>query len=220
MENDVEDVKKKWIDNSPKFKNKIIDYKKRRNAISSDTHEMFKDYIRNEKIDTLNDKMKKLYEKMEKKKDSNKKKKRRLYNFEGVDLSSLEEIEKKKNIFLNRIKEDIKYKIREGKYHLIEMDNFKHFEEAMKKFRLKNALDNKKVKIYINLVEKYLHFYQLDLDKKEKEKEDEDRINKFLRDLKQEIFVTLPYVKEVKGRHCHSVDYFKEFQELSEYFGF
>jgi hypothetical protein len=49
---------------------------------------------------------------------------------------------------------------------------------------------------------------------------DEDRINKFLRNLNQEIYVTLPYVKEVKGRNCHSVDYFKELQELSELHGF
>ena len=103
---------------------------------------------------------------------------------------------------------------------MIEMDNFKNFEEAMNKFKLKSSSDEKKVKLYINLVEKYLHFYQTDLDKKEKEKMDEDRINKFIRNLKQEIYITLPYVKEVQGRYCHSVDYFKELQELSEYHGF
>ena len=217
MENNGEIMKKKWIENSPKFKNRLMDKKKRRYAISSDSHEMFKEYIKNEKIDSLNEKMKKLYEKLERKKN---KKKKRIYSFEGVDLTSLNEIEKKKIIFLNRIKEDIKYKIHEGKYHMIEMDNFKIFEEAMKRFKLKNALDNKKVKIYINLVEKYLHFYQLDLDRKEKEKEDEDRINKFLRNLNQEVYVTLPYIRDAKGRYCHSVDYFKELQELSEYHGF
>ena len=74
----------------------------------------------------------------------------------------------------------------------------------------------RKVKIYINLVEKYLHFYQVELDNREKEKMDEDRINKFLRNLNREIYVTLPYVKEIQGRHCHSVDYFKELQELSK----
>ena len=103
---------------------------------------------------------------------------------------------------------------------MIEMDNFKTFEEAMNKFKLKNAKDIKKVKVYINLVEKYLHFYQIELDKKEKEKMDEDRINRFLRNLNQEMYVTLPYVRDVKGRYCHSVDYFKELQELSEYHGF
>jgi hypothetical protein len=222
MENNGEVIKKKWMENSPKFKNRIIDFNKRRFAISNESHQMFDEFIRNEKIEMLSDKMKKLYDKIEKKRksDSKRKKKKRPYSFTGTDLSSVEEIEKKKKIFLNRIKEDIKYKINEGKYHRIEMDNFKNFEEAMNKFKLKNASDIKKVKLYINLVEKYLHFYQMELDKKEKEKMDEDRINRFLRNLNQEIYVTLPYVKDVKGRHCHSVDYFKELQELSEYHGF
>ena len=33
------------------------------------------------------------------------------------------------------MREDIRYKINEGKYHLIEMDNFYHFEDAMNKFK-------------------------------------------------------------------------------------
>ena len=224
IENKGDIMKKNWIDNSPKFKNRIIDYNnKRRYAISNESHEMFNDLIKNEKNESLNDKMKKLYDKIEKKKRNKEMKKRKKYrpfSFAGVDLSSVEEIEKKKKMYLNRIKEDIKYKITEGKYHMIELDNFKNFEEAMIKFKLKSASDYKKVKIYVNLVEKYLNFYQNELDMKEKEKMDEDRINKFLRNLKQEILVTLPYVKKVKGRNCHSVDYFKEFQELSEYHGF
>ena len=224
MENNGDIIKKKWMENSPKFKNRILDYNnKRRYAISNGSHELFGELIKNERIESLNDKMKKIYANMEKKKksnDSKKRKKKRPYTFVGVDLTSVQEIEKKKRVFLNRIKEDIKYKITEGKYHRLEMDNFKTFEEAMQKFKLKNALDIKKVKLYINLVEKYLHFYQMELDKKEKEKMDEDRINKFLRNLNEEIYVTLPYVKDAKGRHCHSVDYFKELQELSEYHGF
>ena len=223
MENKGDIIKKNWMENSPKFKNRIIDYNKRRFAISNNSHEMFDDLIKNERIESLNAKMKKLYEKMDKKRkstDSKRRKKKRPYSFAGVDLASVDEIEKKKKIFLNRIKEDIKYKISEGKYHMIEMDNFKNFEEAMNKFKLKNAKDIRKVKLYINLVEKYLHFYQLELDKKEKEKMDEDRINRFLRNLNQEVYVTLPYVRDVKGRYCHSVDYFKELQELSEYHGF
>ena len=103
---------------------------------------------------------------------------------------------------------------------MIEMDNFRNFEEAMNKFKLKNAKDNRKVKLYINLVEKYLHFYQIELDKKEKEKIDEDRINRFLRNLNKEVYETLTYIRDVKGRYCRSVVYFKELQELSEYHGF
>ena len=214
-------IKKNWMENSPKFKNKIIDFSnKRRFAITNDSHEMFDALIRNERIKNLNEKMQKVYDKIERKRKEfeykkKKKKKKRPFSFEGVDLTSVAEIEKKKKIFLNRIKEDIKYKINEGKYHLIEMENFKTFDEAMDKFKLKAASDIKKVRLYVNLVEKYLHFYQVELDNREKEKMDEDRINKFLRNLNREIYVTLPYVKDIKGRHCHSVDYFKELQELS-----
>ena len=190
MENNGEIVKKKWIDNSPKFKNRIIEYtNRRRMGILNDNHEMFDDFIRHEKINDLNEKVRNMYEKLEKKRkalENKKKKKRRPYNFFGVDLTSVDAIEKKKKVFLNRIKEDIKYKINEGKYHLIEMDNFHHFEEAMNKFKLKNADDSKKVKLYVNLVEKYFHFYQSELDSREKEKNDEDRINKFLKNLKQQ----------------------------------
>ena len=219
MENNGEIVQKKWIDNSPKFKNRIIEYtNKRRMGMLNENHDMFNDLIRHEKINELNEKMRKVYEKVEKKRkalENQKKKKRRPYNFFGVDLTSVDAIEKKKKVFLNRMKEDIKYKINEGRYHLIEMDNFYHFEEAMNKFKLKHADDSKKVKLYVNLVEKYFHFYQNELESREKEKMDEDRINRFLKNLKQELLVTLPHVKEIKGKHCHSVDYFEELQKLS-----
>ena len=137
-----------------------------------------------------------------------------------MDLKNIEEIEKKKKVYLFRLKEDIKYKITEGKYHLIEMENFKNFEKAMIQFRLKDTSNEKKVKLYIRLIERYLRFYQMELDNKEKEKNDEDRINKFLRALKQDVYETLPLVKEIKGRYCHSIDYFQELYQLSEIHGF
>ena len=55
----------------------------------------------------------------------------------------------------------------------------------------------------------------MELDKKRKTM-DEDRINKIIRNLNEEIYINLPNVKYVKGRHCHSVDNFKELQELSK----
>ena len=224
MENNGEIVQKKWIDNSPKFKNRIIEYtNRRRMGMLNDNHDMFNDFIRHEKINELNEKMRKVYEKVEKKRkelENQKKKKRRPYNFFGVDLTSVDAIEKKKKVFLNRMREDIRYKINEGKYHLIEMDNFYHFEDAMNKFKLKNADDSKKVKLYVNLVEKYFHFYQNELESREKEKMDEDRINRFLKNLKQELLVTLPHVKEIKGKYCRSVDYFEELQKLSKLYDF
>ena len=222
--NKGEVMKKRWMENSPKFKNRILDFTRiRRHAISASSYEMFDDLSKNEKITKLSDKIKLVYDRLKKKRKAKKKHKRRknqYFNFLGVDLTKIEEIEKKKKVYLFRLKEDIKYKINEGKYHLIEIENFKHFENAMNKFRLKDSLDPKKVKLYINLVQKYLHYYKVALDNKEREKNDEDRINRFLRNLNQEIYETLPNIKEIKGRYCHSVDYFKELQKLSEIHGF
>ena len=224
LENKGEVMKKKWMENSPKFKNRIIDISKsRRHAISATNYEMFDDITKNEKILKLSDKMKLVYDRLKEKRKArkkNKRKKMKYFNFIGVNLKNLEEIEKKKKVYLFRLKEDIKYKINEGKYHLIEMENFKHFENAMNKFRLKDANDPKKVKIYINLVQKYLHYYKVELDNKEREKNDEDRINRFLRTLNKDVYETIPTLKQIQGRHCHSVDYFQELQKLSEIHGF
>ena len=224
LENKGEVMKKKWMENSPKFKNRILDISKsRRHAISATSYEMFDDITKNEKIMKLSDKMKLVYDRLKQKRKArkkNKRKKKNYFNFIGVNLKNLEEIEKKKKVYLFRLKEDIKYKINEGKYHLIEMENFKHFENAMNKFRLKDALDPKKVKIYINLVQKYLHYYKVELDNKEREKNDEDRINRFLRSLNRDVYETIPALKQIQGRHCHSVNYFQELQKLSEVHGF
>ena len=76
------------------------------------------------------------------------------------------------------------------------------------------------MRLYINLVKKYLHFYKAELDKKEKEKNDEDRINRFLRILNHEIYEKIPEEKQILGRHCRSVDYYQELLKLSELHGF
>lgn len=102
MENNGEIVQKKWIDNSPKFKNRIIEYtNRRRMGMLNDNHDMFNDFIRHEKINELNEKMRKVYEKVEKKKriGESEEEKRRPYNFFGVDLTSVDAIEKKKKFF-------------------------------------------------------------------------------------------------------------------------
>ena len=224
IENKGEVMKKKWMENSPRFKNRILELcNRRRNAISAESYKMLDNLTKNERIMSLNDRMKNVYailKKKRKERKKNKRKKKRYFNFIGVDLTKVDEIEKQKKVYLYRLKEDIKYKISEGKYHLIEMENFKHFENAMNKFRLKDAFDPNKVKLYINLVKKYLHFYKVQLDNKEREKNDEDRINRFLRNLRQEVYETLPTVKLIQGRNCHARDYFQELQLLSEIHGF
>ena len=225
LENKGDIMKKKWMENSPKFKNRILDFSnRRRHAISAANYEIFDDLAKNERITKLSDKIKFMYDKLKKRRKEKKKKKKNrkinYFNFMGVDLTNVDEIEKKKKVHLFRLKEDIKYKIMQGKYHLIEIENFKHFENAMNKFRLKDSLDPKKVRLYINLVKKYLHFYKAELDKKEKEKNDEDRINRFLRILNHEIYEKIPEEKQILGRHCRSVDYYQELLKLSELHGF
>ena len=164
LENKGDVMNKKWMENSPKFKNRILDLSKsRRHAISATNLEMFDNISKNEKITKLNDRMRIVYENLRNNRKARKKKKRKkrnYFNFIGVDTTSIEEIEKKKKVYLYRMKEDIKYKINQGKYHLIEMENFKHFENAMNKFKLKDSFDPKKVKLYISLVQKYLLYYK------------------------------------------------------------
>ena len=216
-------MNKNWMDNSPNFKNRIVDFnKKKRDVISESSEELADELSKNEKIYKLSDKMKLLYDRIIRRRKTKKKKKKKssYYNFAGVDLKNIEEIERKKKVYLLRLKEDIKFKITEGKYHLIELENFKNFENAMIKFRLKDTSNEKKVKLYIRLIERYLRFYKMELDNKEKEKNDEDRINKFWRALKQDVYETSPLVKEIKGRYCHSIDYFQELYQLSEIHGF
>ena len=222
--NKGEIMNKKWMENSPRFKNKIIDLSKfRRYGISATSPEMFENLSKNERITKLSGRIKYIYDRLKikrREKKKIKKKKHKYFNFNNVDLSKLHEIEKKKNLYLLRLKEDIKYKIQEGKYHLIEIDNFKNFENAMNRFKLKDTLDPKKVKIYTNLVLKYFEYYRSELDRKEKVKTEEDRINRFLRDLNQDVYDTIPTLKKIQGRFCHSIDYFQELQKLSELHGF
>ena len=212
------------MENSPRFKNKIIDLSKfRRYGISATSPEMFESLSKNERITKLSGRIKYIYDRLKikrREKKKIKKKKHKYFNFNNVDLSKLHEIEKKKNLYLLRLKEDIKYKIQEGKYHLIEIDNFKNFENAMNRFKLKDTLDPKKVKIYTNLVLKYFEYYRSELDRKEKVKTEEDRINRFLRALNQDVYDTIPTLKKIQGRFCHSIDYFQELQKLSELHGF
>ena len=78
LENKGEVMKKKWMENSPKFKNRIIDISKsRRHAISATNYEMFDDITKNEKILKLSDKMKLVYDRLKEKRKARKKNKRK-----------------------------------------------------------------------------------------------------------------------------------------------
>ena len=56
------------------------------------------------------------------------KNKKNFSRFSGINITSVEDIEYKKNVLLLQMKEDIKNKINEGKYDLNELENFHRFE--------------------------------------------------------------------------------------------
>ena len=194
---------------------------RRRGGVIIPTPEVFKNIIKIKEISDLNDKMKKLYDHIyrEKKKDEFKKKRKKhyIYSFIGVDLNNIKDVEKKKRAHLSRIKEDIKNKIIKGNYHFAELEHFKVFERAMNNINLsKLEGDPKRIKEYVHTLEKYFQLFYYELLTKERQKRDEDRINKFLYNLQEEVGVTVPYVKFVKGKRCRSTDYNIE-ANLSEF---
>ena len=98
IENKGEVMKKKWMENSPRFKNRILELcNRRRNAISAESYKMLDNLTKNERIMSLNDRMKNVYailKKKRKERKKNKRKKKRYFNFIGVDLTKVDEIEK------------------------------------------------------------------------------------------------------------------------------
>ena len=66
LENKGDIMKKRWMENSPKFKNRILDFSnRRRHAISVANYEIFDDLAKNERITKLSDKIKFMYDKFE-----------------------------------------------------------------------------------------------------------------------------------------------------------
>ena len=192
---------------------------KRRGAVIIPTPEVFKSIIKVKELSDLNDKMKKIYDDIYKQKRreeyvknaNRKKKKHYIYSFEGVDLNNIKEIEIRKKVHLNRIKEDIKYKINQGKSHMSELQYFQNFEKAVNNINLSRIEgDAKRIKEYVHTMEKYFQLFYYELLNRERGKKEEDRINKFLYELHEEVGVTVPYVKYIKGKRCRSTDYNKE----------
>ena len=188
---------------------------RRRDALINPSIEVFKEAVKSQKMADLNNKMKKIYEDIhkEKKREEYKSKKRKFYifSFAGVDPTNFEEIEKRKFVNLNRLKEDIKFKISEGKYHAIELDNFQNFSKAIMAINLAKYRNNpKKLIEYMHSLEKYFQLFYNELINREKQNNDEKRINKFLYNLKQEVGETIPFVTNYKGKFCRSIDLNKE----------
>ena len=179
--------------------------------------EAFKNAIENKKFLDLNKRMKKLYENIhkEKKRTENKiqskKKKRYVYSFIGVDLDNVNDIEKRKKVNLNILKEDIRYKIIQHKYHLIEMYHYENFSKALMAIDFsKYRYNKKKLRDYIHTMEKYFQLFLNEVINRERQISDEKRINKFLYNMKQEIGEIIPYVTNYKGKFCRSSDLNKE----------
>ena len=213
-------VKPKTVKEAFEEERRKLSYR-RRGGIMIPSPEYFKNVVKIKELSDLNDKMKKMYEHIvkEKKREEHKKKRKKhyIYSFIGVNLDNIKEVETRKKVHLNRIKEDIKYNISQGKYHLSDMENFLVFERAMNRINLSKIQgDPKRIREYVHTLEKYFQLFYYELLIKERQKKDEDRINKFLYELHEEVGVTVPYVKYVKGKKCRSTDYNKEIN-LSEF---
>ena len=134
-------------------KRKII--YRRRGGIFIPSANILNGIIKNQEKTELNNKMKKIYERIQKKRKKDefnkKRKKNYLYSFADVNLNDIKEIEKRKRIHLQRIKEDINYKIKQGKYHLEELDNFDVFNKAMNNINL-NKFINEFGKIFSDVL--------------------------------------------------------------------
>ena len=75
------------------------------------------------------------------------KNKKNFSRFSGINITSVEDIEYKKNVLLLQMKEDIKNKIKEGKYDLNELENFHRFENDLNEIKINHNLrDIKKIK--------------------------------------------------------------------------
>jgi hypothetical protein len=96
----------------------------------------------------LNTKMKKIYDDINKEKkreeNKNRKKKGYMFTFASVDPENFDEIEKRKKVNLNILKEDIRYKIIQHKYHLIEMYHYENFSKALMAIDFSKHRYNKK----------------------------------------------------------------------------
>jgi len=197
------------------FEDKNKNIYKRRGGIFIPSANILNGLIKNQEKTELNNKMKKIYDKIYKKrkKDEFKKKRKKnyLYSFADVNLNDIKSIEKRKKMHLQRIKEDINYKIKQGKYHFDELDNFDIFNKAMNNIKLNKFInDKRRINQYVHYLEKYFQMFYNDLIDREKQKREEDRINKFLFHLHYDVRVMIPYAKSELGKHCKSIDYNKE----------
>ena len=141
-------------------------------------------------------------------KDGDKKKKRvGQTHFVGINLNSMQDIEKKKMEILYRIKHDIKYKISRGDINLSEMDNFNKFQDKIND--LKKVYENFSINLYVKELEEFFSSFEDELSSKEKNKYDEDRINDYLRRLKEDFNEKNFMRKLYEQKLCKVIDFNK-----------
>ena len=118
---------------------------------------------------------------------------------------------------LFKLKEDIKNKIREGKYSKKELESFKEFENNINKFQLNYSIrDENKIKEYFLTLSKKFNEFQDQMNDKESQIVEQDRINKFIRDLNYELDVSIPRAIMMRGRRCHSSNLYRKLISLSD----
>ena len=134
-----------------------------------------------------------------------------------VNLKTIEDIEFKKTVLLYKMKEDIKSKIKEGKFDANDLENFNKFEENINQYHLNHgSKDINQVKDYFLLLSKKFSEFQEILNDKESRLIEQERINKFLADLNYELDYNIPRALMKKGKRCRSSNLYKRLITLSE----
>ena len=137
--------------------------------------------------------------------------------FTNVNLESVEDIEYNKSVLLFKLREDIKFKISQGKCEMNELDEFSKFENRLNEYKINyNLKDAKKIKEYaLLLLTKFNEYLELSTIR-EKRKTEETRVNKFMNDLNFELDFNIPMSRLVKGRKCSARNFNQTLSRLSE----
>ena len=103
--------------------------------------------------------------------------------FIGIKMDSIKELEEKKEEILEKMKDDIKYRILKGEIGHSEMDNFLNFQKRMNSYRI----DLIHSKHFIKLLEQEFTSFEEELKIKEQKKREERRINNFFNSMNYDL---------------------------------
>ena len=137
--------------------------------------------------------------------------------FTNVNLESVEDIEYNKTLLLYKLKEDIRYKISQGKCERTEMEEFEKFENKLNEYKINyNLKDTNKIKEYVLLLlTKFNEYIELETIR-EKRKTEETRINKFMNNLYFDLDYNIPLSRMLKGKKCSAKNFNSNLSRLSE----